>query len=237
VRRAEVDLAAATRIAPALRQPTRLWEVYGVHAMLALAAARLSEADALIRKAYAFGERAQPEAAVPVYRLQRYILNDFSGQIEEVEPEIRDLVVEYPARPVFRCAPARLHAVLGRPSEVTETLDELAADDFSILPFDQEWLFGMSLLAEAAVVVGDADAAPILYRLLLPWAALNVVDQAEGIRGSLSRYLGMLAASMQFPANCRVCCRSRHRLVADYTHFRSRRPPKRPKIARKPLRG
>src|SRR6266511_6189002 len=101
VRRAEVDLAAATRIAPALRQPTRLWEVYGVHAMLALAAGRLSEADALIRKAYAFGERAQPEAAGPVYRLQRYILNDFSGQIEEVEPEIRDLVVEYQLGPSF----------------------------------------------------------------------------------------------------------------------------------------
>jgi uncharacterized protein HemY len=55
----------------------------------------------------------------------------------------------------------------------------------------------MSLLAETAVVVGDTDSMPILYRLLLPWAALNVVDQAEGIRGSLSHYLGMLAAAMQ----------------------------------------
>jgi hypothetical protein len=75
-------------------------------------------------------------------------------------------------------------------------LDELSADDFSALPFDQEWLFGMSLLAETAALVGHTDSAPILYRLLLPWAALNVVDQAEGIRGSLSRHLGMPAASL-----------------------------------------
>jgi DNA-binding SARP family transcriptional activator len=196
VARAEVELAAATRIAQALRQPTRLWEVYGVHAMLALAAGRLADANALIREAHALGERAQPEAAIPVYRLQRYTLNDFLGRLEDVEPEIRDLVVEYPARPVFLCALARLNAVLGRPSEAAETLDELSADDFSALPFDQEWLFGMSLLAETAALAGHTDSAPILYRLLLPWAALNVVDQAEGIRGSLSRYLGMLAASL-----------------------------------------
>jgi hypothetical protein len=41
-----------------------------VHAMLALAAGRLADANALIREAHALGERAQPEAAIPVYRLQ-----------------------------------------------------------------------------------------------------------------------------------------------------------------------
>ena len=30
---------------------------------------------------------------------------------------------------------------------------------------------------------------------MLPWAALNAADPAEGIRGSVSRYLGMLATT------------------------------------------
>jgi hypothetical protein len=174
--------------------------------MLALAGGRLVEADELINDAYALGARAKPEGAIPVYRLQRYALNDFRGRLEDVEQDICDLVVEYPSRPVFRCAVARLHAVAGRGSQAAEMLGELAMDDFAALPFDQEWLFGMSFLAETAVAVDDKDAAAMLYQLIVPWAALNVVDQAEGIRGAASRYLGLLAVSM-------------HRLTDAEGHF------------------
>ncbi len=45
--------------------------------------------------------------------------------------------------------------------------------------------------------MGDADSAEVLYRLLLPWAAFNVADQPEAIRGSVSRYLGLLAAMLE----------------------------------------
>jgi hypothetical protein len=64
-----------------------------------------------------------------------------------------------------------------------------------LLPFDQEWLFGMSMLAEAAARLGDVPTADHLYRLLEPWAARNISDPAEAIRGSATRYLGLLAAT------------------------------------------
>jgi hypothetical protein len=51
----------------------------------------------------------------------------------------------------------------------------------------------MSLLAETSALLGDTDSASVLYRLLVPWATLNVADVGEGIRGSVSRYLGILA--------------------------------------------
>jgi DNA-binding SARP family transcriptional activator len=194
---AEVDLDAAGRIAGELRMPSQLWQVCGIHAMLALAAGRLTDADELIPRALALGERAQPTAVIPVYVVQRYTLSDFRGAIEEVEPAIRELVAEYPARRVFRCALAYLHARLARLPEAKQALGELAGDDFSALPFDQEWLFGMSLLAETAALLGDTDSAAILYRLLLPWEALNAVDQGEGIRGSVARYLGLLATTTE----------------------------------------
>jgi hypothetical protein len=197
VSEAEIDLDAADHIAQELRMPAQLWQVCGIQAMLALAAGRLTDADELVPRALALGERAQPTAVIPVYVLQRYTLSDFRGDIEKVEPAIRDLAGEYPARRVFRCALAYLHARLARLPEAKQTLDELAGDDFSALPFDQEWLFGMSLLAETAALLGDTDSAAILYRLLHPWAALNAVDQAEGIRGSVARYLGLLATTTQ----------------------------------------
>jgi DNA-binding SARP family transcriptional activator len=196
VSRAEVDLAAADRIGRQLRQPALLWEVRGTKAMLALAAGRLAEAEELAAQAFALGEHAQPEAAIPVYRLQRYALADFRGSVEEYEPEIRELAADYPARPAFRCALALLHARLGGAREAQEALDDLVSDDVAALPFDQEWLYGTSLLAEACALLGDAESAAVLYRLLTPWAGFNVAEVAEGFRGSVARYLGLLAATM-----------------------------------------
>ena len=73
---------------------------------------------------------------------------------------------------------------------------ELTADSIAALPFDQEWLFGMSLLAEASARVGDTAAAAVLYPPLLPWANLIVADYPEAIRGSVSRYLALLAVQL-----------------------------------------
>ena len=53
----------------------------------------------------------------------------------------------------------------------------------------------MSLLAETSSLVGDIDHATNAYRLLAPWAAFNVANYPEAIRGSVSRYLGILATT------------------------------------------
>jgi DNA-binding SARP family transcriptional activator len=193
----EADLAALAGIVEQLEQAVELWQVRASRAMLALAAGRLIEAEEHIAAAFAAGERAQPEMAIPVSGIQRYTLCDFRGSVEEVEPTIHSLVVEYPARPVFRCVLAHLHARLARLAEAQEVLDGLAGDDFSALPFDAGWLYGVSLLAETSAALRDASSAGVLYRLLLPWAALNVADHPEGLRGSASRYLGLLAATME----------------------------------------
>jgi DNA-binding SARP family transcriptional activator len=190
-----VELEAASAVATELRQPAQLWLVHSGQAMLALAAGQFGEAEALNAVAFELGERALPDAATPHYELLRYTLADFRGHTEDLEPAIRGLVAAQPARPVFRCVLAHVEARLGRTAEAGRALGELARDDFRALPFDQEWLYAMSLLAEVAVLVGDGDAADRLYQTLLPWAAFNAVDVAEGFRGSIARYLGLLATS------------------------------------------
>jgi DNA-binding SARP family transcriptional activator len=197
VRAAELELDAMIAIADELKQPARLWQAWGARAMLTIAAGRLDEGEELSSRALALGERAQRDAAIPVYQLQRYTLCEFRGTLDAVEPAIRDLIADHPARAVFRCAHALLLARLGRLPETGRALEELAHDDFSALPFDQEWLFGMSLLAETAGSLGDAGSAGVVHRLLEPWAALNVVDVGEGMRGSVARYLGIAATTMR----------------------------------------
>jgi tetratricopeptide (TPR) repeat protein len=193
----EAGFDATSRMAEELRQPFQLWEVRAAEAAVALFEGRFTEAEQLIPEAFALGERAKPENANPSYQLQRYLLSDFRGGLEEIEPAMRDLVAKHPARPAFRCALAHLHARLGRAADARRALDDLTRDDCSALPFDQEWLYGMSLLAETSALLHDRDSAPVLYRLLEPWANLNAADWPEGIRGSVARYLAILAATTE----------------------------------------
>jgi tetratricopeptide (TPR) repeat protein len=192
---ATAELALVGHISGELRQPAQLWQVRGAEAMLALATGRLTTAAQLVEDAFAVGRHAIP-AAVPHYAFQRYTLCDFRGNLDEVEQEMSAVVSGYPARPVFRCALAHIYAQLGKSSDAQKELDNLARDGFSALPFDMEWLLGMSLLAETAARLGDTQAAAALYGLLLPYAAFNAVDTAEGMRGSVSRYLGLLATTI-----------------------------------------
>jgi DNA-binding SARP family transcriptional activator len=192
----KADLDAARRIAAELRQPALLWDVCGADAMLALAAGRLAEGEELVEQSLELGERALPAGVTAVYWVQRYTLCDFRGDVEELEPMIRGIAAAHPTRPVLRCVLAHLHARVGRLPEARAALDDLARDDFAALPFDQEWLLAMSLLAETAGILDDTDSAAVLYRLLVPWAGLNVADQAEAVRGAVARYLGILAATL-----------------------------------------
>jgi len=190
----EAALEPLTRVAEKLQQPVQLWQSYAFQAMLAIAQGRLTEGEELAAQAFSFGERAQPEMAIAVYHLHRYVLCDFRGCLEEVVEPVRRIAAGNPARPAFRCVLAHVHARLHETVEAGGILDEFARTSFSSLPFDMEWLFGVSLLAETAVLVGDAESSARLYELLQPWAELGAVDHPEGYRGSVGRYLGMLAS-------------------------------------------
>jgi tetratricopeptide (TPR) repeat protein len=192
IRDSEAELERASRLAVELRQGAQLCQVRGDQAMVALAQGRLADGERLTAETFELGQQALPEAILAVSRCQRYTLQDFRGELAEVEPEIAELVVLFPARTVFRAVHAHVHARLGRHDEARHALAELKQR----LPFDQEWLFGASLLAETAATVGDVDAARTLYPALSPWRDLNAADVAEGCRGAVSRYLGLLAATL-----------------------------------------
>jgi tetratricopeptide (TPR) repeat protein len=65
------------------------------------------------------------------------------------------------------------------------------------VPFDEEWLVSLGLLAEAASILGSAESAPHLYELLLPYGDRVAVGYPELCTGAVARYLGLLATTMQ----------------------------------------
>ncbi len=194
---AKADLAAASRNAEELRQPAQLFVVRGVEAMIAVAEGRFEEAGELSRQTLAYGEPVHPDAARSIDSLHRYAICEACGGLQDVEAPVRAAVGRHPSRTIFRCALVCLLARTGRPSEARRGLGELAAGGFAALPFDKEWLAATSFLAETCVRLGEFEAADALYELMRPWAAYNVVDQAEVVRGSVSGHLGMLAALLK----------------------------------------
>jgi tetratricopeptide (TPR) repeat protein len=199
VQAAEREVAASSLLADEIKQAPQLWDAASTRALLALNAGRFAEAEQLGAEAFELGKRAIPEAAVPIHVLHEFALCDFRGGLERLEPAVRELAETYPARRVFRCALVYLHARVSRTEDAERELRELTALGFAPLAFDQEWPFGMALLAEAAVLVSDQAAAARLYSLLEPWGDFNAVDQAEGMRGSVRRYLGLLARLLGRP--------------------------------------
>ena len=194
MREAQTDVDTTSRL---VHMPVQLWQVAATQAMFTFAAGRISAAQEQSAAAFELGERAQPELAISVYWLQQFTRCEFLGSLDEVASRLCELVDEYPARPFFRCVPPYIDAVSGRIEEARRNLHELVRDDCSALPFDMEWLYGMSLLAETSHLLGDADSAEVLHTLLEPWSAFNVANHPEGIRGAVQRYLGLLATTMR----------------------------------------
>jgi len=195
LRGAEAELAESTAVAEELQQAVPLWECISTKALVALATGRFTEAESLSEQAAAIGQRALPDAAVAIHEMQRAALLEFRGRLEEAAPAVRTLADSWPSRPVFRCALTYVEARLGHLEAAAAVLEELSRDRFAVVPFDQEWLYAMSFAAEAATLTGARDAAADLYDLLLPWSDLTAADVGEGFRGSVSRYVGLVAAA------------------------------------------
>ena len=147
-------------------------------------------------QALSLGQQAQSWEALVYYRLQLFGLRSAQGRLKELEQTIRESVDEYPGYRVFRCVLASLVCDLGRETECREIFEALSADDFGELPRDEEWLFGMTLVASVCAALRDAGRAAVLYELLSPYADRNALSVPDVSTGSVSRSLGALAASM-----------------------------------------
>lgn len=115
-------------------------------------------------------------------------------RVEAIDELIRASIDEYAGYREFLCLVPLIDCELGRAAEAATAFDELAADDFSGLPRDSEWLFCVSILAEVAAHLGDTEGAAVLYRLLLPYESMFALASGEVSVGRVARYLGILAA-------------------------------------------
>jgi tetratricopeptide (TPR) repeat protein len=196
VQAARRDLEAMARLARELRQPTQYWFAAVYRAVLTLLAGDFAAAEEQIELARSTGERAVAWSAAVSYGLQMYMLRREQGRPAEVEDLVRRLVEQAPTYPICRCVLVQLTAELGYEAEARAGLEACAADRCAALPFDEEWLVSMGLLAETAAALADREHAAVLYELLVPYADRVAISYPEVSTGSVARYLGLLAATI-----------------------------------------
>jgi tetratricopeptide (TPR) repeat protein len=189
------ELESLGRLTEELRQPAQLWIMTVTRATVALFEGRFDEAEPLIAESLRIGEGVQASDARLSHTVQLFTLYLLKGGLEAVEEAVRRSIVDYPARPMFRCMLALLLLELGRGSEARAAFDELAEDGFAALPLTNEWLFSLGFLADVAHGLGDAARANVLYDLLLPHAARNACTPDYIATGSVARAVGVAAAT------------------------------------------
>jgi tetratricopeptide (TPR) repeat protein len=96
---------------------------------------------------------------------------------------------------IFRSVLISVDNELGRDDQARASLGQLV-ETYPSLEVGMEWFFGVGPLAEACASLGAEDHAHALYEALVPYADYNVFAHPEVARGSASRHLGLLAATM-----------------------------------------
>jgi len=200
---ADAEIKEFSRLAEELRQPLYLWWRAFVLAMRATMDGRFEEGERLAQEALTVGQplRMQGDLSSPlvVFGAQLFELRWHQGRLGELETVLKGFVGQYPDIAIWRAVLALLHSEAGRPEEVRGEFERLATADFADLPRDLVWLVSVALLSEVCAYLGDAARSVTLYNLLLPYAERTVIVSAPVIvcRGSVSRNLGLLAATMR----------------------------------------
>ena len=195
----EIAAAAAARdekarLGAEMRQPAQLWNVATTRAMTALFEGRLADAEQAADEARTLGPGVHPDLARQAHGLQLYALRREQGRLSEVVDDVRHAAAVHVSYPVWAYVLADVLAGLGRDDEARVQLDALAARDFAV-PIEQQELLSLDLLPEVCRALGDAERAAALYERLSPYADRNAGAPPELFRGSVSRGLGILAAT------------------------------------------
>ncbi|MEE8369234.1 MAG: adenylate/guanylate cyclase domain-containing protein, partial [Dehalococcoidia bacterium] len=192
------EFEVCARLAEEIRQPRFLAWMALCQTMRALQDGRFNDAERLAHEALTIGERAQDSGAVLTANWQIFALREEQGRLEEVEADIKGYIEQFPEFPTWRASLALLHSELGREAEARRELELLAANDFADLARDPYWLTTGANLAQVCAHLGDEQRASRLYDQMLPYAHRNAITvPATGSSGSTSRYLGLLAATME----------------------------------------
>jgi class 3 adenylate cyclase/tetratricopeptide (TPR) repeat protein len=159
---------------------------------------RFGDFEGLVSEALAIGQTLEVGNAAGIFGVQMFTLRREQDRLREVEPLLRHFVQTPEAATAWRPGLGLIYAELGRPAEAQTQFERLAQDDFAAVPRDANRLVSFTYLADVCTFLQDTSRAQILYEMMLPYNAINVlIGSGSACAGSASRYLGTLATTMR----------------------------------------
>ena len=169
-------------------------------AMTLVRAGRLDEAEDAAARAVERGTAVGDPDAGAYYGAMLAVLRWWQGRAGEVLPFVREIS----SSPrlgfndhVYVAADAVLSALAGDPDGAEEALARLSVVGLDRLPESSSWLTTLTLVAEAAFLLGDDQTAASVAELIRPYAHLPVMPSLAVVcLGSAERPLGLAAATL-----------------------------------------
>ena len=206
------DVGKMAAIARARRNPLQNWWVQIYRGLLAGAAGRDREAEALAVEAAALG-RGLGQPAADAYRVgQLGRIYWRAGRLGELERDIADALARFPGLVTLRCLRALAYATSGQRADAVAEIQALEANGFAALPQDSLYLASLAILAEAAVTCRATDqAGPILDRLV-PYATRNLIQGVPVGWGAAAWYIARLEWLTDRPGEAHTSAATAQRL-------------------------
>lgn len=165
---------------------------------LALLRGRFKQAEDLATQAFQKAQRWQHPRALLSYAAQLAMVRFHQGRIREMLPLLDQYVATYPRIDLLRCALALASIENDSAEQARVHFEYFATNDFASLEKNWNWLATIVVASEVCVFLKDKQRALLLYRLLFPYAARNVMlGWYEACFGSASRILGSLASLLR----------------------------------------
>lgn len=214
-------MAAHAALATQQRQPLYLWGAAKWRAALATIEGRFADAEAGIAAAYEIGKRAEPRNAETSFLTQQFALLFERGDLADFADAAAQWRVENAFDAAYACGRALLFWAAGRSEALRSEMAVVEALGLENLARDVAWLPALCLLAAPASEVANEPFRERLYALLLPFRGkIAVTGMLDTCPGSISRYLGLLATSLDRPTEADA-----HFAEALAMHQRMSAPP------------
>ena len=174
-------------------EPFRLHVAEHYAAALALCDGHLEAAESAAIRSRDWGRLLTGRDASGTYGIQMFGIRREQGRLAELAPVVR--LLDTTSRDgAWRPGLTVVYAELGMDDEARRGLHRVLDDGLGHLR-SSLWIASLVYLVDACALLGDREAATVLYPELLPYAGDNVmVGHLVGCYGAMDRYLGMAAS-------------------------------------------
>ncbi|HST43225.1 MAG TPA: AAA family ATPase [Conexibacter sp.] len=193
---ARSEQAALLQMAERTAQPFmhHVAEHYG--SAIALCDGRLAAAEAMAERSHEWSRLLTRRDASGTYGIQMFSIRREQGRLAELAPAVRILAGQSEREGLWRPGLVAVLAALGMEREARRELARITGDGIGRFRASL-WTATLVYLADAASMLGDAEAAALVYPELEPLAGANVmIGHLVSCYGAADRYLGMLAATL-----------------------------------------